>query len=419
MGDLVAYVVTHEVGHSLGYQHNHKASSQYPFEKLRDPQWLKTMGHVSSIMDYSRMNYLVQPEDKIDPALLIPKIGPYDIFATKWGYAPIPSAKSPGEEKPTLESWVREQDASPWLRFQSPKAQGDYGMVMEAVGDVDAVSATTLGTKNLQRLIRKLPQMTLRAGESDRDLEELYKAIWSQWTKELSHVRALVGGYDFHNKQGLQPGPIAKPASKAQQARAVAFLNAQLFATPTWILEPQVTERLTPALPGSVLLSAQRGVLASLLGGDRLNRLQVQELALGGGAYRTEQLLGDLRAGVLSELKTGASPTGLRRNLQRAYVEVLAAKLNESHAVDDGRAAVRVELKTLRGMFAANGQTAAEIGARAHWQELADLSARALDPLQAAARGPGGQIGAQGPAGIAPAEAGCWEDNAGLIWPAN
>src|SRR5262249_19593814 len=103
IGDLVAYVVTHEVGHSLGFPHNMKASSRSPVEKLRDPQWLRTMGHVPTLMDYSRMNYLVQPEDKVDPALLIPKIGPYDVFATRWGYAPIPTARTPAEEKPVLD----------------------------------------------------------------------------------------------------------------------------------------------------------------------------------------------------------------------------------------------------------------------------------------------------------------------------
>lgn len=392
MGDLVAYVVTHEVGHSLGFQHNQKASSQYPFEKLRDPQWLKTMGHVSSIMDYSRMNYLVQPEDKIDTALLIPKIGPYDVFATHWGYAPIANAKTPQQEKPQLETWVRAQDTQPWLRFGWPRGNGDFGSVIEAVGDADAVSATELGIRNLKRITKMLPAMTLREGESDRELDNLYKGVWSQWTKELLHVGALVGGYDYHNKQGTQPGAIAKAATKAQQVRAVAFLNEQLFATPTWLLEPRIIERLQPQLAPAVMLSAQRGMLGSLLSADRLSRLQSQEIQLGANAYRVEQLLTDLRGGVLTELKTGASPTTPRRNLQRAYVDLLAAKVNDGSGTDDGRAAIRAELKQLRGQFAARSQSAADATSRAHWDELADLSAKALDPLRAAqARGGRGQ----------------------------
>jgi len=89
MSDLIEYVVAHEVGHTLGFQHNMKSSSTYTLAQIRDPEWVKKMGHTPSIMDYSRFNYVAQPEDKIAVKDLIPKIGPYDIWATKWGYAPI------------------------------------------------------------------------------------------------------------------------------------------------------------------------------------------------------------------------------------------------------------------------------------------------------------------------------------------
>jgi len=93
MGRLLEYVVCHEVGHTIGFQHNMKASSEYPFEKIRDPKWVHEMGHTPSIMDYARFNYVAQPEDHIELEDLIPRIGPYDIWATKWGYAPIPAPK--------------------------------------------------------------------------------------------------------------------------------------------------------------------------------------------------------------------------------------------------------------------------------------------------------------------------------------
>ncbi|HEY1089757.1 MAG TPA: zinc-dependent metalloprotease [Burkholderiaceae bacterium] len=409
MGELVAMVVTHEAGHSLGFQHNQKASSQYPFEKLRDPKWLKEMGHASSIMDYSRMNYLVQPEDKIDPALLIPKIGPYDVFATMWGYTPIPSAKTPRDEKLQLDTWALAQDASPWLRFDAPM-RGDYGTVMEAVGDADAVSATTLGTKNLQRLVKLLPRMALRPGESNKDLGDLYKSLWSQWGNELKHVAALVGGYDFQSKSGSQPGAIGKPASKGQQARAVAFFNEQLFATPNWILEPSVTERLAPGAGIGLLVTTQRGVLATLLSSDTLGRLSGQEQLYGDKAYRIEQMLADLRGGVLGELRSGAAPTPARRNLQRSYLDVLTGKA-EGSSYDDGRAAVRAELRLLGKQFAERGRTAADSMTRAHWTELAELTEKALDPKADGAKSTRPQMGLH-----ADEDPGCWFSD-GNFWP--
>jgi hypothetical protein len=108
MGRLVEYVIAHEVGHTLGFQHNMKASATYPVEKIRDAEWLKTMSHTPTLMDYSRFNYVAQPEDNIPPELLVPQIGPYDKWATMWGYKPIPGAKTPDDEKKTLNEWAKE-----------------------------------------------------------------------------------------------------------------------------------------------------------------------------------------------------------------------------------------------------------------------------------------------------------------------
>lgn len=398
MGELVAYVVTHECGHSLGFRHNMKSSALYPVEKLRDPKWLKEMGHVATLMDYSRFNYLVQPEDKVDPALLIPKIGPYDRFAVKWGYTPIPGAKSPEEELPTLNAWAKVQDEQPWLRFSTPKAElGDFGENTEAVGDADAVTATTLGTRNLQRIVKHLPKMAIQPGQDDRALEELYAATWGQWARELGHVAALVGGYDTQNKHGEQAGAIATPAPKAQQARAVKFLGEQLFRTPTWMFEPAVVERLTPLEPANRLLATQRALLRTLFDRARTSRLQAQEVALGDKAYRLSDLLADLRSGVFTELTTGAKVEPLRRNLQRAYLAQLEERLHAptgpafpsaftgvsqpfGNPLDDTKAAVRGELKALATLFAAKAAGAGDRTQRAHLEDLKDLALRALDP---------------------------------------
>ena len=425
MGELIAFVVTHECGHSLGFRHNMKSSSLYPFEKLRDPKWLKEMGHVASIMDYSRFNYLVQPEDKVDPALLIPKVGPYDIFAVKWGYTPIPSAKTAQEEVPTLNEWAKEQDAKPWLRFSTPKAElGDFGENTEAVGDADAVGATTLGTKNLQRIVKHLPTMAIQPGKDDHALEELYAATWGQWALELGHVAVIVGGYDSQNKHGEQAGAVFTPATRAQQARAVKFLNEQLFKTPTWMFEPAITQRLNPMVPSARLLGTQRNVLHTLLDRARTSRLQAQETAAGSNAdrvaYRVADLLADLRTGIYSEVAAGARVEPLRRNLQRAYLAQLDERLNAGtgpalpsgftgvtfpfgNPMDDTRALVRGELKTLATLFKAKAALAGERTQKAHLEELHDLALRALDPKVAPNLPP-----AQMPFRSGFSEADCW-----------
>src|SRR5580700_326123 len=162
MGRLIQFVCAHEVGHTLGFQHNMKSSSLYPQEKIRDKQWVKKMGHTPSIMDYSRFNYVAQPDDGIDVADLVPSVGPYDIWATKWGYTPIPGMKTPDEERSTLDGWAREQDKTPWYRFSTPGSAGsDPGDLTEAVGDADALKSTALGVKNLQRVAQMLLTATV------------------------------------------------------------------------------------------------------------------------------------------------------------------------------------------------------------------------------------------------------------------
>jgi len=398
MGELIAFVVTHECGHSLGFPHNMKSSSTYPFEKIRDAKWLKEMGHVATLMDYSRFNYVVQPEDGIDPELLRPKIGPYDIFATKWGYAPIPGAASPEAEKPTLDAWIREQDDKPWLRFSTPRAAGsDPGENTEAVGDADAVKATTLGTKNLQRVIAMLPAAVAKPGESDETLSHLYAAVWGQWNRELGHVAAIVGGYESQNKHQGQAGEVFKPVVKARQKEAVAFLNEAIFKTPAWILPPGILSRLSPAEGSRLLLSTQRAALRSLLDRGRTLRLQEHEAALGDQAYKLMDLLGDLRGGIFSELAAAAPKVEpARRNLQRAYLDLVEERLNTPAPTippqlaafiqaapslpDDTRGALRAELKTLQTQAAAKAAASPDRATRAHLQDLKDQITKILDP---------------------------------------
>jgi hypothetical protein len=385
MGELLRFVVAHEVGHTLGFQHNMKASSMYPFEKVRDPKWLKEYGHTPTIMDYSRFNYVAQPEDKIPAELLIPKVGPYDKWATMWGYKPIPGARTPQEEKKTLDEWARQQDKTPWLRFSTARSRGaDPGELTEAVGDADAVKASTLGLKNLRRVADMLlTATTTRPGEPYNDLEELYGAMIGQWRLEMGHVAQIVGGFNSQQKYVGQEGVIFTPIAKERQAEAVRFLNENVFVTPSWIIRPEILRRIETNGALDRVKTAQQMVLTQLLSPARFARLVEQEVLDGAQAYRAVDLLADVRKGIWGELyATGAlNIDAYRRNLQRAYLETMNDKLNGRTAVnDDQRPFIRGELRQISADATRAIARTTDRATRMHLEDVRDQIARILDP---------------------------------------
>jgi hypothetical protein len=393
MGRLIEYVIAHEVGHTLGFQHNMKASATYPADKVRDPEWLKTMSHTPTLMDYSRFNYVAQPEDKIPLENLIPKIGPYDKWATMWGYKPIPGARTPDEEKKTLDEWAREQDSKPWLRFSTADSRGsDPGENTEAVGDADAVASTALGIKNLKRVADMLLPATSHPGEPYDDLQELYARMLGQWATELNHVAAIVGGFNSQQKHAGQEGVRFTIVPKERQAAAVRFLNENAFETPSWALKPDILRRIEPAGAMARVNAAQERILNSLLNNARFDRLVEQEAIDGVAAYRPADFMSDLRHGIWREIDPGPRVLHIdvyRRNLQNSYIDLLSAKLNVRPAVaDDYRALIKAELRDLSSAIAVAMRRQSDRDTRAHLADVRDQIAKALDPKFAAPAAP-------------------------------
>jgi hypothetical protein len=152
MGQLIRFVSSHEVGHTLGLLHNFGSSSTVPVEKLRDKKWVEANGHTPSIMDYARFNYVAQPEDNISEAGLFPRIGEYDKWAIEWGYRLVPNAKSAAEETPVLNKWVIDHSNDKRYWFGYEQSQDDPRSQNEDLGD-NAMKAGEYGIKNLKRIM--------------------------------------------------------------------------------------------------------------------------------------------------------------------------------------------------------------------------------------------------------------------------
>ncbi len=410
MGRMVEFVVAHEIGHTLGLAHNFKASSMYPADSVRSRTWVHRMGHTPSIMDYARYNYVAQPEDSIDVNDLVPRVGPYDKFAIMWGYAPLSGASTPEQERPALDSIARMQDSVPWYRFghlaESRADNPDPGDEAEAVGDADAVKSTGYGLKNIERIMPMLLRVTQKPGEDNSDLEEVYDRLVGQWSDEMGHVANIIGGSTASVKYGAQPGPVYAPVSRKRQVAAVQFLNEHVFRTPTFFLDHAVTSRIEPNGSLSRINDAQARILHTLTDDWRMQRM-IEISSRGGDVYTLPNMLADVRHGIWTELSDRTVVIDVyRRNLQRAYLDQLDAKINGTHseaftivlspspapgprprrpaespaAMTDARAAMRAEIVTLRADIAAALPRATDAATRAHLEDARVQIGRILDP---------------------------------------
>lgn len=378
LGEAIAFVAAHEVGHTLGLPHNQLSSGYYPVDSLRSPTYTRANGTSYSIMDYARNNYVAQPGDDVQ---LSPKIGPWDYYAIKWGYSRAPNATSPQAERAYLDSLAREQDDKPWLRYGSGGA--DPRTQTEALGD-DPIKASTYGLANIKRLMPMLlPAATTRLDRDYDLLNQLYGELIAQWAREMGHVAVVVGGVYRHEKYPNQRGVIHTPVPRAKQAEAVRFLNANVFATPTFFFDREVLRRIEPTGFVERVKDRQEAILRTLFQDARLSRLVEQEATQPTGeAYTIVDLFGGVRHAIFSEIEQRAPFVDpYRRNLQRAFVEQMDRLINTpleprgagTARPGDARAVARLELQEIAERIRAVLPRVTDRATRAH---LVDLEAR-------------------------------------------
>ena len=330
MGELIRFVSSHEVGHTLGLRHNMGSSSCTPVEKLRDKEWVEKNGHTNSIMDYARFNYVAQPEDKIGPDGIMPRINDYDKWAIKWGYTYI-AAKDDEEDKKIVSKWIVDSlAANPRLWFGGEGMNHDGRCQTEDMGD-NNMKANEYGIKNLKYVMAHLPEWTKEENDLNKNLTQMYLQAVTQWRRYIQHVVGNVASTYETIKFPDQPGDIYAPAPRETQKEAVAFLNKQVFETPHWLLDEKLLNRIGNPIRTGAVSAVQENTIMQLTTDRVFNTLNMAEQRFGKGkTYSMVEYLSDLKAGVFSELKTN-KPIGIfRRDVQKFYMQGLFRALEES-----------------------------------------------------------------------------------------
>ena len=327
MGQLIRFVSSHEVGHSLGLRHNMLASQATPVEKLRDKAWVEAHGHTASIMDYARFNYVAQPEDKIGEKGLFPRINDYDCWAIKWGYQWRPEFNDPAKEKKVLRaetSKVLEGNRRLWWSGDEGKSQ-DPRSQTEDLGD-NQMRSSEYGIKNLKRVISNIEQWTAQPDGQYDDLAEIHKAVRSQYQRYIGHVVRYINGRYINNVPGQTPYAIVP---RALQKEAIQWLDRYVLTAPLWLYPQSVISKLGTDYADEIR-NRQQTLVTMFMAPGLITNLHQSELNYK-DAYPVEEYLNDVFAVVWKPLTDkDERQNDFRRQQQRTYVDFLGRILNPS-----------------------------------------------------------------------------------------
>lgn len=363
MGQLIRFVSSHEVGHTLGLRHNFGSSSTVPVDSLRSKSFVEAHGHTPSIMDYARFNYVAQLEDSITREGIFPRIGDYDKWAIQWGYTPMWNAYDDESDHWELERLTSEKlkgNRRLWFGDGETNRTNDSRCQTEDLGD-DAVKASHYGILNLKREVKQLPEWTYQSNDIfNRNLNDVYNQILNQFLRYCNHVLGNVGGVYCDFKTVDEAGAVYTDAPKAKQLDAVRFLEQNVIDEPKWLTDVDYIDRIVSDKKTVPLLIGSR-IVSRMLSKSKINTLT--------DTYPAEEYVPEVVGYIFRNVQS-ASCSSYDKALQRQAVESLIGYL-ETESDKASYGLVLQELKKLqRRCHAASGN--------AHCLGLADMIDRAL-----------------------------------------
>ena len=371
MGQLIRFVSSHEVGHTLGLRHNFGSSSTVPVDSLRDKAWVEAHGHTPSIMDYARFNYVAQPEDSIGREGIFPRIGDYDEWAIEWGYRPMFAAYDDESDHFELEKLIGDRlrtNRRLWFGDGETNSTNDSRCQTEDLGD-DAVKASEYGLLNLKREIKALPEWTYERDDIyNSNLRGMFNQITTQYLRYANHVLYNIGGVCKDFKTVDEPGDIYFDVPRQRQEAALDYLDRNVLTEPAWLIAEDYAKRLAPD-PSTLTESLGRQMVSRMLSYYKVASLTAE--------YPAADYLSDVVNRLFRETKTGATPTRYRRTLQNTAVSTLLSAFGSAPISATVRADLLYTLQQLQRRLST--ASTADAATKAHYAALAYSIRRALE----------------------------------------
>ena len=322
-GELLRYVVTHEVGHALGLRHNFKAS-------LLVHAWIscaiangRSGGAPRPLSWTTRASTTSRSRGTTQACF--PSSALMIFSRSSGATSPWRGSGTCDDESEELDRMAARQVDEPMLRFggEDDVSVLDPQVNTNVLGG-DPIAAADLGLRNIDRVAAMLVAATTRKGQSYTRLGEVYHALVLQRHRELAAVAKMVGGVEETRYQGGRGGIPYVAVTAARQREAVQFLVRRAFTTPTGFLDLDLLRRVAPSGATNALQGSNLALLSKLLSPEVFFRMAENEAVNPRASYTGIDLLKALNNGLFEELDAKRPVVNLyRRELQRNYVMLL------------------------------------------------------------------------------------------------
>ena len=382
-------LIMHEVGHTLGLNHNMKASQLFSPEELANKEFIEGKCLTGSVMDYAGINLTNNRANQ--GQYYDTSVGPYDLWAIQFGYTPF---KSEGEKTALLN-----RSTEPELIFgndaddmRSPGKAIDPRVM---VGDLsnDQIGYSINRIELVDSMMSSVKTKFSKTGESYQELRRAYYLLSGQRAIATGVMSRFIGGVyvdraTIGQEGGTQP---FTPVSLEDQKRAMNALKKYAFAPDAFSAPSDLYNSLAMQRRGynffrgpedpkihSQILTYQENVLRHILHPNTLQRITDSELY--GNEYSLSSFMSDLNAAIFKADIYG-NVNSFRQNLQIAYtnrlIDMLTGK-QSSRFTNNAKSMALYNLKQIRTMAAPTGN----VSSKAHKQHLRTLIDNALKEVK-------------------------------------